>query len=157
MCEHPKRFNPSESKQSAALRFSISVQIKALECQFIWYVPTKYSECPYKISSISGTDPRTDQGQSNEFYSPTENHGQSVEPWKAKRTSFEKKRSSGIRVTVIKTGDRTKHCVITATSMEQLMSQATEKLKSTTAIRRVFKKMVTFSKLVTILMTIFFD
>ena len=62
-----------------------------------------------------------------------------VEPSKTKRTSFEKKRSSGIRVTVIKTGDRSKHCVITATSMEQLMSQATEKLKSTTAIRPGFE------------------
>ena len=68
---------------------------------------------------------------------------------KGKRTSYEKKRSSGIRVTVIKTGDRSKHCVITASSLEQLMSQATEKLKSTTAIRRGLKnvnnlKMVTF-------------
>ena len=62
-----------------------------------------------------------------------------MKPSKTKRTSFEKKRSSGIRVTVIKTGDRSKHCVITATSMEQLMSQATEKLKSTTAIRAGFE------------------
>ena len=67
-----------------------------------------------------------------------------MEPSKTKRTSYEKKRSSGIRVTVIKTGDRTKHCVITATSMEQLMSQATEKLKSTTAIRGVFKNWIHF-------------
>ena len=58
---------------------------------------------------------------------------------KGKRNSYDKKRSSGIRVTVIKTGYRTKHCVLTASSMEQLMSQATEKLKSTTAIRQVFK------------------
>ena len=38
----------------------------------------------------------------------------------------------------MKTGDRSKHCVLTATSMEQLMSQATEKLKSTTAIRKLY-------------------
>ena len=33
--EHPKRFNSSESEQSAALRFSITLQIKALKCEFV--------------------------------------------------------------------------------------------------------------------------
>ena len=39
---------------------------------------------------------------------------------------------------MIKTGDRAKHALVTVTSLDQLMSEATSKLKCTSAVRKVY-------------------
>ena len=54
------------------------------------------------------------------------------------KSNYTRNKASGIRVTVIKTGDRAKHAVVTVTSLDQLMSEATSKLKCTSAVRKVY-------------------
>ena len=54
------------------------------------------------------------------------------------KSSYLRNKASGLRVTVIKTGDRAKHAIVTVTSLDQLMSEATMKLKK--KVRKFYKE-----------------